>query len=169
MAANMTTSIIQDYVPDEYANNQIRHIERDTSGRWVKGVDGEKQQNYSRRLATMPEDGATTPYPPSRTSEDVEREDGVGGMSGLGVALLRHDVDNSSVVGGTSSASLKASRNKQSPDYNADLFGATALGSPEQGHGYADGRVHKLKEHGPAPFLTPGPHGHKLVRSGSQG
>lgn len=37
--------------------------------------------------------------------------------------------------------------------------------SPEQGHGYAERRVHKqLVGHGgPAPFLTPGPHRGRML------
>lgn len=171
LAPNMTTSIIQDYVPNEYSNDPMRQNETEPNSTFGRGVDGDKQLEYLPKLATMPED------PPFRKPQVAEHEHGNNTMGGLGVALLQHKVDSRSGVQGRVQAH-PLSGYRPGPDDGADCFGEADLGlgpgllhwpSPEQGHGYADSRVYKLKGQGPAPFLTPGPHRHKLVPSGSQG
>lgn len=167
----MTTSIIQDYVPDKYSNDPTRQIGTESDSKLGGEVDGDKQIEFLPKFASMA-DLSTI-----RKPQVSEHEHGTNAMSGLGAALLHHNVDGRSGVQGRVQAySLLGYR--PGPDKGTDSFGETdlALGpgllhwpSPEQGHGYADSRVYKLKGQGLAPFLTPGPHRHKLVPSGNQG
>lgn len=163
-------SIIQDYVPDEYANTSMGRNEAKcapTSGGAVEGVKhGKHMKQQGHKLTTTPEH-------PTFQKEEVEYgRDGHGNvaMSGLGVALGEHNVNDQS----------GASQCRQDPvtDDSADSSGDADLGLgpgvlhwpfPGPGHGYADGRVYKIQGQGPAPFLTPGPHRHKLIPCGSQG
>lgn len=177
----MTTSIIQDYVPDEYEKG--RQTEKHIAAARTPATEEETHHEYCPKLATMPEDGVTASDAAVREygqQGGVEGQgDGAGAMSGLGVALLQHSVDNPSASGATvegySSMSYGQRRGidaDRADEVDADVGpGPDVLHwpSPEQGHGYADKRVHKLPGQGPAPFLTPGPHRHKLVRGGRQG
>lgn len=177
-APNMTTSIIQDYVPDEYGDDQLRDEEEDITAMRARAVEGESSYEYSRRLPTMPEDRVTAARNPVVGQDDDERIDGQedGVLSGLGVALLQHHVEaNASSTGAIQTRSSSNRRHLDDGAINVahkDLgLGPELLNWPtsEQGHGYADKRVRMLVEQGPAPFLTPGPHRHKLLPGGREG
>lgn len=162
-------SIIQDYVPDEYAKNSMDQNDAKGAPMSEGAVEGAKHLKHLKqqgpKLTTMPEN-------PTFQKEEVveygpDGHDNVA-MSGLGVALRGDNVNDRSGV----------SEYRHDPDDGADSSGDADLGLgpgvlhwpfPGPGHGYADGRVYKLQGQGPAPFLTPGPHRHKLIPCGSQG
>ena len=177
---NMTSSIIQDYVPDEYDNDQLRQDLQDSKGIIARGAEGEVHLDYRPRLATTPEDATMASRSPidgnqqgGRVGQHVDEH---GMISRLG-ALLQHDIDPSipgATIGTNNRSSFDPSRSRSRDAYNmgeVDLEpGPDVLNwpSPQQGHGYAAKRVANLTGQGPAPFLTPGPHRHKLVPSRRQ-
>lgn len=179
----MTTSIIQDYVPDEYEGDEARQGQEgtDSGSTRTRALEGETHQEYWPRLASMPEDGATAPSTPGGVYDQEgpteTRGDTVGGASGLEIALLERDVDEPVSSGATIETRTQASSGRQRGRVGGNIddpelgLGPDVLHwpSPEQGHGYADKRLHKFGGQGPAPFLTPGPHRHKFVPSGRQG
>lgn len=178
-APNMTTSIIQDYVPDQYENDHLRNEEEDaTAAMRTRAIQGETHYEFSPRLPTMPEDRATAARNPvgGQGHEGRTGGQGDGAMSGLGAALLQHNVETNASISGVIQARSSSSR-RQLDDgainvAEEDLESGPELlnwPTPEQGHGYADKRVHMLVGQGPAPFLTPGPHRHKLVPGGREG
>lgn len=137
----MTTSLIQDYVPQDY--------ERNFAAARTPGM--EMNRDWPRpRLPSTPEDGAAVP---SRTTESYGHSAGVqarhapaGSEAYVGAATPDGD--------GTAAASDAAA---------TDMMHWPS--PPEQGHGYAERRVHKqLVGQGPAPFLTPGPHRGRMLR-----
>lgn len=162
----MTSSIIQNYVPDVYVDDRA-HDERGPTTSSARGVGCDRLQAHSQKTSVTQGNHATSAIvgPVESSGQDY----GAGAMSGLGVALLQRGVDKPPIVRATAC---------KSPNKDANDSDLTDIGldpglqhwpSPEQGHGYADNRVHKLTGQGPAPFLTPGPHRHKLVPSRSQG
>lgn len=143
LAPNMTTSLIQDYVPQDYKNTSIAartEVNRD----WPRS-----------RLPSTPEDSAARA---SRTADSYGRH------AGMQAHNVRADPDayieaatpnDDTVTAAAASAAATATDMMQWPS------------PPELGHGYAERRIHKqLVGQGPAPFLTPGPHRGRMLRQG---
>lgn len=142
LAPNMTTSLIQDYVPQDY--------ERNYAAARIPGM--ETNRDLSRpRLPSTPEDGAAAAVP-TRTVDSYAHHAGVQARN--------------------APAGSEAYVEAATPDHDAVAASATAAtdmmhwpSPPELGHGYAERRVHKqLVGQGPAPFLTPGPHRGRMLR-----
>lgn len=169
---NMTSSIIQDYVPDEYEGEHLRHDVRESVG---IAVGGDTNQDYRPRLETTPEDA--TPSSRRLLGGDQQRKrlgrlegDHQDGMSGPG-ALPQRNVDSvtpRATIGERYRTNFETppSRDTETKEGNVgpapDVIHWPLL---EQGHGYAAKRASNVKGQGPAPFLTPGPHRHKLVNT----
>lgn len=130
----MTTSLIQDYVPDEY--------ERTTAA----GRTPAEEMNRDPRLPSTPEDGAL------RLNGTI---DSYGQQAGV-----QPQVD---CAMGNAPASSGAYIEADMPDQDVGEADMMHWPSPELGHGYAERRVHKLVGQGPAPFLTPGPHRGRML------
>lgn len=169
----MTTSIIQDYVPDQYEKNQPRHNGGDFTAPRTLTVEGEIA-DYWPKLATMPEDAAA--------ERGLTRN--IGG-SGEKERMNTHG-DELDEVGELEKikSSARAIQQAHAPFRKLLQRGDDAQNideadievgrdvmywpSPEQGHGYTHKRIHKPITQGLAPFLTPGPHRHKLVPGGRE-
>ena len=180
LAPNMTTSIIQDYVPHDYEHTGILRDGHEgeapapapspAAAVMVMAVArGEKSDDHWQEDGAMAAGAGADAYS-FNGGAGVDRQrcntDFTGGLaiplpSGLGAAIDAHARKDSQHrrddAGTTDEANIG-----QGPD-------VLHWPSPEQGHGYAHARVNKLLEQGPAPFLTPGPHRHKLVPGGRQG
>lgn len=177
----MTSSIIQDYVPDEYEGEHLRNDVRESVG---TAVGGETHQDYRPRLATTPEDATH----PSRKANRLrplggdQQSNRMGqlegdrrdGMNGPG-ALTQRNVDNvtpRATIGERYRTNLETPPSRETEVQEGSVGPAPdAIHWPllEQGHGYAAKRASNVTGQGPAPFLTPGPHRHKLVPSTRQG
>lgn len=183
----MTTSIIQDYVPHDYEHAGVLHDEHEgdatapspAAAPTVAAVaavsGGETSHEQWPRLATMQEDGTmaagtgTNGYSSSRAAGMERQRFSTGVTGGVEVALLS---DSGTALDAHAPRDSQHRRNDAGTVDEANLGqGPDVLHwpSPEQGHGYAHKRVNKLLGQGPAPFLTPGPHRHKLVPGGRQG
>lgn len=172
----MTSSIIQDYVPDEYEGEHLRHDMRESVG---IAVGGETHQDYRPRLATTPEDATRRPLGGDQQSNRIgqlesDRQEGVNGPG----ALPQRNVDSvtpRATIGERYRTNLETPPScdrKEVQEGNGGLA-PDAIHWPllEQGHGYAAKRcpTSNVTGQGPAPFLTPGPHRHKLVPTTRQG
>lgn len=130
----MTTSLIQDYVPDEY------------EGTTAAGMTPTVEINPDQRLPSTPEDGGSRPKGAvdshgHHTGVQTQVDCAVGNAPTSSGAHLEADVPDQDIGG-------------------ADTM---HWPSPQLGHGYAERHVHKLVGQGPAPFLTPGPHRGRML------
>lgn len=169
----MTESIIQDYVPDAYGDSQLRRDE----GERMSPVDKQTASGSKPardRGASITSQGATERPEQARQFEGVTPQMAQSGS--------RHEVQHSTVnipshaeSSETASSSSGWRRDEEQGVLDpgeGDQGVDPALSnwpSPGQSHGYASKHAHMLKGQGPAPFLTPGPHRHKLVPSPSEG
>ena len=190
----MTTSIIQDYVPHDYEHTVGLRDEHEgdapgpspspaaasptvTAVAAVSG--GETSHEQWQRLATMQEDGAMAAGTGTDGSDGYSSSRGTGlerqrfctdATGGLEIALPS---DSGAAIDPHSRIDLQHHRHddagtvdEANPGQGPDVL---HWPSPEQGHGYAHKRGNKPLGQGPAPFLTPGPHRHKLLPGGRQG
>lgn len=164
LTANMTTSIIQDYVPDTYSNDRPLHDNK-------KGKSSHEHQSSPINGAPVSHEAV------ENRNQTWDHEEGAGSTSRLGVALHKPALNSDAIIRPSeavdSSMGFKPDVDKEDSSIG-DAEGGLGLGlmnwpSPGQGHGYGAKDVNKVKWQGPAPFLTPGPHRHKLVPSPSQG
>lgn len=163
LGTNVTSSIIQDYVPETYTNEQLLHDmpESRSSNEHPYLGDLEPARRDERPTVPLPT-GEVMPGrrvydsvrdPTNRTDGAAQQTTEAGEMP----SFSSEYGDKANQEGGVSG--------DEGYDLNAGLLNWP---SPKQGHGYAAKRVQKPKGQGPAPFLTPGPHRHKLVTSPTQ-
>eukprot|EP00903_Cladosiphon_okamuranus_P019934 g18320.t1 len=136
LAPNMTTSLIQDYVPQDYERNSTvaRTPGMETNRDWPRP-----------RLPRTPEDGAAVVDSHGHHAGVQARTAPTGSEAYIEAATPDRDA----------AAAAAAATDMDTMHWPSP---------PELGHGYIERRVHKhLVGQGPAPFLTPGPHrGRKL-------
>lgn len=134
LTPDMTTSLIQDYVPDKY--------ERNTSS----GRTPSSEVNRDSRLSSTPEDTPSRPDGPVDSYGEHAQVQG------------RKDYDV-----GNAPASLGAHVEADTPVQDAGEHDTMHWPSPDSGHGYTERRVNRHAGQGPAPFLTPGPHRGRML------